>query len=105
MTSTLFSLLLKDAAVLLTTLRVTEVTSTSASGDFPDLASHAHKIPLLALSDLHAFYSKDKSHHISRKILFYAAHIATIPTLFLELLSKETLARAQQYGPGVVRLH
>ena len=103
MTSKLFSLLLKDAAALLTTLRVTEVTSTFVSGDFPDLASHAHKIPLLVLSDLHAFYSKGAAgkSHITHKVLFYAAHIATTPTLFLELLSKEVLARAQQqYGPG-----
>ena len=100
MTNKLFALLLQDAAALLTSVRVTEVTSTSAAGDPPDLSSHAHKIPLLALSDLHAFYSKGTqgdSNHIARKLLFYAAHAAATPALFLEALSKEVLIRARQY--------
>lgn len=99
MTNEFFSLLLHDAAALLTPLRVTEVPSTSKSGDVVGLSSHAHKIPLLVLSDLHAFYSKGVAgspNHIARKLLFYAAHIATTPTLFLEALSKEILIRAKQ---------
>jgi hypothetical protein len=103
MTDKLFSLLLHDAAALLMSFRLAEVTSTSAAEDFPDLSSHPHKTPRLVLSDLHAFYSKGaagNANRISRKLLFYAAHIATIPTSFLEALSKETLIRAKQYeGP------
>jgi hypothetical protein len=100
MTNKLFSFLLRDAAVLLKTFRVTEITSTPATEELLDLSSHAHKMTLLVLSDLHAFYSKGasgKSNHIARKLLFYAAHIATTPTLFLEALSKETILRAKQY--------
>lgn len=103
MTSELLSLLLEDAGALLAPLRITEVALTSAQGDPLDLSSHAHKMPLLVLSDLHAFYSQGaagNSHHIARKFLFYAAHIATTPSLFLEVLSKEILIRARQYeGP------
>lgn len=100
MTNNLLSLLLRDAAFLLTPLRVTELSSAPGRRQ-PDLSSHPLKTTLLALSDLHAFYSKGgkgkNSNWIDRKLIFYAAHISSTPTTIMEDVAKETLTRAKHY--------
>src|SRR6266545_6027776 len=97
MTNSVFSLLLRDAAILLTPLHVTELSLAPAS----DLSLLPFKTTLLALADLHAFFSKGgtgkNSNWIVHKLLFYAAHISLTPTVIMEGVAKETLVRAKHY--------
>lgn len=93
MTNSLVSLLLQDATRLLSPIRVAEVNSKDLSNN----------MILLMVSDLHAFFSKrllgrKNSGYITHKLLFYAAHIVSTPTGFLESLAKETMAKASHFG-------
>jgi len=89
MTNGLCSLLLQDAARLLTPVRIAEV----HSNDLPD------EMVLLVLSDLHAFFSKGlpgrNAARIAQKLLFYAAHILSTPKGLLETLAKVLMAKAE----------
>ncbi len=91
MTNGLCSLLLQDAARLLSPVRIAEV----HSNDLPD------EMVLLVLSDLHAFFSKRlpgrNPGHIAQKLLFYAAHILSTPKGFLETLAKVSMAKAEHF--------
>ncbi|EAU90306.2 hypothetical protein CC1G_08988 [Coprinopsis cinerea okayama7 len=98
----LFSALLQDASQLMSPKSITHV-STCPS----DLLSQPHQLPLLVLSDMHQFVAtglakRRISHslrHLAHKLVFYAAHVITMPTPILrglahELKQKSTAFRA-----------
>jgi hypothetical protein len=68
-------------------------------------ASHPHIKPILVLSDLnglilagsHGCQAQKKGNHISHKLVFYAAHIASTPSVILRALVEEMKARAEIY--------
>jgi hypothetical protein len=105
MTNELFSLLLRDAGLLLTPLFVTELTTYPGpmTNSEATVRSHPHSISILALSDLYDMFSVDddkkgtghrKGNHITHKLLFYAAHILSTPSTFLLTLVKEIIEKA-----------
>jgi len=106
MTSDLFSLLLRDAAHLLEPMRITQVESSAEAQDIVP-GSHPHIGPILVLSDLnelflarpgsHGCRVQMKSNHINHKLVFYAAHIASTPTIILRGLVEEVSNRADIY--------
>jgi len=106
MTSDLFSLLLRDAAHLLEPMHITQVESSAESQDIVP-GSHPHIGPILVLSDLNElFLARSGSHgcqvqmkgnHITHKLVFYAAHIASTPTIILRGLVEEVSTRADVY--------
>lgn len=104
MTSDLFSLLLRDAAHLLEPMRVTQVESSAETQDVVP-GSHAHIGPILVLSDLnelfsarsHGHQSPTKKNHIAHKLVFYAAHVASTPSMILWALVEEMSTRADIY--------
>jgi hypothetical protein len=110
MTNELFSLLLRDAVLLLTPPLVTEVTtspsSTARSGAM--VRSHPHNMAILALSDLHDLFliecgqddDKERSgrcrgNYITHKLIFYAAHILSTPSVILRTLVQEMTDKAE----------
>ena len=110
MTNELFSLLLRDAALLLTPLFVTELTTTPGSTTKSEtmVRSHPHSISILALSDLYDMFSLEcgqdddkkgtgrrKGNHISHKLIFYAAHILSTPSVVLRTLVQEMIDKAE----------
>ena len=106
MTNELFSLLLRDAALLLTPLFVTELTTSpgSTAGSKSMVPSHPHSISILALSDLHDMFSiecrqdddrKRRGNHITHKLIFYAAHILSTPSEVLRTLVQEMIDKAE----------
>ncbi|KAF8967705.1 hypothetical protein BDZ97DRAFT_1656008, partial [Flammula alnicola] len=113
MTSELFSLLLGDAARLLKPLRVTHVMPTSVEMPTSEalvLPSHPHIMPVLVLSDLNELFSpaprlgssqdsqvRSKGNHVTHKLLFYAVHILSTPSVILETLADEMTTRAEGY--------
>ena len=104
MTKELFSLLLRDAGLLLTPLFVTELTTPPGPTTKSEtmVRSHPHSISILALSDLYDMFSADddkKSHnkgnYITRKLIFYAAHILSTPSDVLRTLVQEMIDKAE----------
>jgi hypothetical protein len=91
MTNGLCSLLLQDAARLLSPVRIAEV----HSNDLPN------EMVLLVLSDVRAFFSTGlpgrNAGRIAQKLLFYAAHILSTPKGFLETLVKVLMAKAEHF--------
>ncbi|KIM44574.1 hypothetical protein M413DRAFT_442543 [Hebeloma cylindrosporum] len=100
MTSDLFSLLLRDAAYLLEPMRITQVEPAPEAQEIVP-ASHPHVGSILVLSDLSELFlagsTRAKGNHITRKLLFYAAHIASTPSITLRGLVKEMSTRAEIY--------
>ncbi|KDR80603.1 hypothetical protein GALMADRAFT_222197 [Galerina marginata CBS 339.88] len=110
MTSSLFSVLLRDSAQLIKPLRITPVAPSSNETDGMLSSSHPHSMPVLVLSDIDKllmdkFHIKDgqesqtnsKPNHITHKLRFYAAHILSTPSSILGSLSDEMMARAKGY--------
>ena len=103
MTKELFSLLLRDAGLLLTPLLVTELTTTPGPTTYSEtmVYSHPHIISILALSDLYDMFSVDddekghKGNHITHKLIFYAAHILSTPSDVLRTLVQEMIDKAE----------
>lgn len=110
MTNELFSLLLRDAALLLTPLFVTELTTSpgSTTGSDTMVRSHSHSISILALSDLYDMFSIEceqgddkkrtahrRGNHITHKLIFYAAHILSTPSGVLRTLVQEMIEKAE----------
>lgn len=107
MTNELYSLLLRDAALLLTPLFVTELTTSSGPtvGSKTMVRSHPHSVSILALSDLYDMFSSQdddkmgtghrKGNHITHKLIFYAAHILSTPSAVLRTLVQEMIERAE----------
>jgi hypothetical protein len=106
MTKELFSLLLRDAGLLLTPLFVTEITTSPGpmTNSETMVRSHPHSISILALSDLHDMFSVDsdikgtghhKGNHITHKLIFYAAHILSTPSVVLRTLVQEMIDKAE----------
>lgn len=97
MSNTLFSLLLRDAAFLLTPISVTELTGSTANSETM-ARSHPHSTSVLALSDLYDVFSNedgDKAeNHITHKIIFYAAYILSTPSVVLRGLVQEMMDEA-----------
>jgi hypothetical protein len=101
MTNELFSLLLRDAAFLLTPLFVTELAKSETM-----VRSHPHSISILALSDLYDMFlieDDDKKrtghrrgNHITHKLIFYAAHILSTPSVVLRTLVQEMMDKAEK---------
>ena len=100
MTDELFSLLLRDAALLLTPRFVTELTTSPGPSIKSErmVCSHPHSITILALSDLYDMFLVDddkkgtghrKGNHVTHKLIFYAAHILSTPSVVLHTLVKE----------------
>lgn len=115
MTNELFSLILRDAAFLLTPVYVTELTTSSSSTAKSETAvsSHSHGTSILALSDLHDVFSIEygrdgikertgyrRRNHITQKLIFYAAHILSTPTIILRALVQEMMDKAQMISSG-----
>jgi len=104
MTSDLFSLLLRDAAHLLEPVRITQVEPSAEAQDTVP-GSHPHIGPILVLSDLnelfsagsHGYQTPTKRNHIAHKLVFYAAHIASTPSIILRGLVEEISTRADIY--------
>lgn len=104
MTSNLFSLLLRDAAHLLEPMRIIQVESSAEAQDTVP-GSHPHIGPILVLSDLnelfssgsHGYQTPTKRNHIAHKLVFYAAHIASTPSVILRRLVEEMSTRANIY--------
>ena len=102
MTKELFLLLLRDAGLLLTPLFVTELTTPPGPTTKSEtmFRSHPHIISILALSDLYDMFSVDggsghKGNHITRKLIFYAAHILSTPSDVLRTLVQEMIDKAE----------
>ena len=108
MTNELFSLLLRDAALLLTPLFVTELTTTPGPKTKFDsetmVRSHPHSISILALSDLHDTFliergqdhdDNRRGNHITHKLVFYAAQILSTPSVVLRTLVHEMIDKAE----------
>ena len=108
MNNELFSLLLRDAALLLTPRLVIELTTTPGPTTKSEtmVRSHPHNISILALSDLYDLFSvasdgdkkgtgHRKGNHISHKLIFYAAHILSTPSVVLRTLVQEMIAKAE----------
>ena len=107
MTNELFSLLLRDAAHLLTPIFVTELTTSPGSSARSGAVtrSHPHSMAILALSDLHDMFLIDCGHkeptgrlrgnHITHKLTFYAAHILSTPSVILRTLVQEMIHKAE----------
>lgn len=109
MTPELFSLLLSDASALVRPSSVTPIdiqptAVNTATADF-DIASHPHKSLILVLSDLAKLFqslhpSNDSVSHnpkpnqIIHKLLFYAAHILSTPSLLLRAVAQELADRS-----------
>jgi hypothetical protein len=99
MTNELFSLLLRDAALLLTPLFVTELTSPKTKSETM-VRSHPHSKSILALSDLYDMFliehgDNRRGNHITHKLLFYAAHILSTPSVVLRTLVQEMVDKAE----------
>ncbi|KAF5383717.1 hypothetical protein D9615_003582 [Tricholomella constricta] len=101
--SELFALLLRDTAHLLRPLPVTILPTESpqAQGDF-DTSSHPHRDTVLVVSDLTKLFEIRadgtwKLNYVTHKLLFYAAHILSIPSPILRALSAELLEKATTY--------
>lgn len=99
MTNELFSLLLQDAALLLTPLFVTELTTSPGSAT---VRSHPNSMAIFALSDLHDMFliggqdeDKKRGNHITHKLMFYAAHILSTPSVILRTLVQEMIDKAE----------
>jgi hypothetical protein len=112
MTGDLFALLLQDAAHLLKPLRITQIAPVSATMPASDRVppTHPHSMPVLVLSDLNGLFSatsernasqdnsmRRKDTHITHKLLFYAAHILSTPSVILDAVANEMRARAGGY--------
>lgn len=108
MTNELLSILLRDAATLLAPLFVTELaTPSSAARSETVVCSHPHCMAVLALSDIHDMFSiecrqdgdteppgRRKGNHITHKLIFYAAHILSTPSVILRALAQEMMDKA-----------
>ena len=110
MTNELFSLLLRDAALLLTPLFVTELTTPPDSTAETEtmVRSHPHNMSILALSDLYDMFSNEygqdedekrtghrKGNHITHKLTFYAAHVLSTSSVVLRTLAQEMTDKAE----------
>ena len=112
MTNKVFSLLLRDAALLLTPRFVTELTTSPGTMTKSEtmVRSHPHSISILALSDLYDMFSGEcgqdddkkqhtghhrKESHITHKLIFYAAHILSTPSDVLRALVQEIIDKAE----------
>jgi len=97
MSNALFSLLLRDAAFLLTPIFVTELAGSTSNSETM-ARSHPHSTSVLALSDLFDVFSiedGDKAeNHITHKINFYAAYIMSTPSVVLRGLVQEMMDEA-----------
>ena len=106
MTNELFSLLLRDSALLLTPLFVTELTTSPGSTTKTEtmVRSHPHSMSILALSDLYDMFSNDedekrtghrKGNHVTHKLTFYAAHVLSTSSDVLRTLVQEMIDKAE----------
>jgi hypothetical protein len=102
------STLLRDAAYLMSPSSIIEEeedkVQSSGSGRV-ELTLHPHRRPLLVLSDLFELISlglekrwvPQQSKHVSHKLVFYAAHVATMPTPLLRSVATELEQRGEEY--------
>ncbi|KAF8661330.1 hypothetical protein AX16_001426 [Volvariella volvacea WC 439] len=95
----LFSILLGDVAELLQPLPVVAVGD--GVPDEADIASHPHAKTLYVVSDLVGLFEGRKS--VCHKLVFYAAHIMSTPSLVLRSVSEEAAgrSRAEERGHGL----
>jgi hypothetical protein len=95
--SALLAALLEDAAKLVTPLEVVEITAVPSEPPTLDILSHPHQVPLLLISDLRGFFSRgvesrqipSSLKHLVHKLVFYAAHMVSMPTPLLRGLARE----------------
>ncbi|TFK74959.1 hypothetical protein BDN72DRAFT_892650 [Pluteus cervinus] len=94
-TTGLFSVLLTDVAKLLRPLPVVVVHAQSTSD--VDVGMHAHTNTLLVLSDLIQLFNsgEGQAKHISHKLMFYAGHIISTPSLVMRAVSEEAATKAR----------
>lgn len=122
MTRPFFSVLIHDTARLLRPSVVTEVSAALSRSEqaYPDLEGHPSANTLRVLSDLSKFFSDAsrsrgppppsdfsgpvptsnasstlKTNHITHKLMFYAAHVLSVPAILLRALCDELDSRAQ----------
>ncbi|KAH6916035.1 hypothetical protein BKA70DRAFT_1254575 [Coprinopsis sp. MPI-PUGE-AT-0042] len=101
----MLAVLLEDAAKLVTPLEVVEITTAPSEAPSLDLLSHPHQIPLLLMSDLHSFFSRgmesrqipNSMKHLTHKLVFYAAHMISMPTPLLRGLARELKEAADRH--------
>lgn len=100
MNSSFFMLLLRDAAALLRPQKVMPIADTGNAKQL-DLSPHINI--LLVLSDLQTLFSASASavptphkNHISAKITYYVAQVASLATGFMEGLCEEVELRADR---------
>lgn len=99
------STLLQDAAYLMSPLNIIEDRELPPESGRVDLTLHPHRRPLLVLSDLFELISlgiekrwaPQQSKHVSHKLVFYAAHIVTMPTPLLRSVVTELEQRSEAY--------
>ncbi|KAF5336161.1 hypothetical protein D9611_006356 [Ephemerocybe angulata] len=100
-TPELLATLLGDSAYLMTPLKVVE--SPDSSTDM--LAIHSHRHLLLVLSDLISLVSlgldggwvPQKSKYVIHKLVFYGAHVATMPSPLLGSVAEELKATGKTF--------
>ncbi|KAF5355298.1 hypothetical protein D9758_006058 [Tetrapyrgos nigripes] len=96
-TSSTFSLLLRDTSKLVRPLPVAVVAAevTSHAESF-DTFSHPNRSAVLVLSDLYKLFETQngKSRHVAQKLIFYAAHVLSTPSMVLTSLSKDIYDRS-----------
>ena len=93
-----FASLLKDVATLLHPRSVVMLEETTANSK-EKLSQHQNV--LLALSDLHALFSRSPSKpvdHVAAKIAFYAGQVLSTDAVFFEGLAEEVDARGDREG-------
>ncbi|TFK26230.1 hypothetical protein FA15DRAFT_588812, partial [Coprinopsis marcescibilis] len=102
-TSDLFSVLLQDSSEMMTPKKVTQI-STKPTSEL-DLSSHPHQLPLLFLSDIYNFFSTglerhrvpQSRKHLTHKLVFYAAHVVTMPSPLLRAVAHELEDKGKAY--------
>ncbi|KAJ3519340.1 hypothetical protein NMY22_g13251 [Coprinellus aureogranulatus] len=101
-TPDLLSTLLRDSAHLATPLSVIEEQPGSTENT---LITHPHRRLLLVLSDIAQLFSASsslgarvpqQSKHVTHKLVFYGAHVATMPTPLLRSVAEELRAKAME---------
>ncbi|KAF9070008.1 hypothetical protein BDP27DRAFT_1164080, partial [Rhodocollybia butyracea] len=85
-----FSVLMQDTAILLRPLAIAVTTPTHN-----ELASHPNRTPIYVLSDIYRLFQSQsaKPSPVSHKLLFYAAHVLATPPLVMRSLADDVAVR------------
>lgn len=96
-TTETFSLLLRDAAILLRPLTISLITpSIPGPGTAGYLASQPQCLPLLVLSDLIQLFESatKRQNYVTHKLRFFASHVFATPPMVFRDLAEEVSARS-----------